>query len=180
MIDRRCDSSDANAFWISTGFVSYSTRDEAEAAISGMNGFFIGQKRLKVVRKRGQQAERYKDSSDTNNGHAAGSGFSGGDHSCGIDHAESGDSGHHVAHLFNSVGGGSEVSEEHGLLGGAGAYASNLEVFSPEGLLGPSMARRVFLYNVLRIPGTLRVQPIVDLCDATASLHRDEVIESYV
>ncbi|CAM9312884.1 unnamed protein product, partial [Sphacelaria rigidula] len=34
------------------GFVSYTEPTHAEAAIARMNGFFIGNKRLKVVRKR--------------------------------------------------------------------------------------------------------------------------------
>lgn len=34
--------------------MSYTRPEDAEAAITGMNGFFIGHKRLKVVRKRGQ------------------------------------------------------------------------------------------------------------------------------
>ncbi|CAN0508452.1 unnamed protein product, partial [Scytosiphon promiscuus] len=36
-------------------FVSYTKSEQADAAITNMNGYFIGQKRLKVVRKRGQQ-----------------------------------------------------------------------------------------------------------------------------
>lgn len=45
-------------YLVYTGFVSYTKSEQADAAITHMNGYFIGQKRLKVVRKRGQHAER--------------------------------------------------------------------------------------------------------------------------
>lgn len=50
------------------GFVSYADPEEAEAAIAGMNGFFIGHKRLKVVRKRGQM-HRQESVSSGDSGH---------------------------------------------------------------------------------------------------------------
>ena len=45
--------------------MSYTKPEHADAAITHMNGYFIGQKRLKVVRKRGQQAERCPPSDNT-------------------------------------------------------------------------------------------------------------------
>lgn len=56
------------SIWLLTlaaGFVSYDDPDHAELAMSRMDGFFIGQKRLKVVQKRGE--ERVFDTSRTVN-----------------------------------------------------------------------------------------------------------------
>lgn len=49
------------------GFVSYARPQHAEAAIGRMNGFFVGNKRLKVVRKRGQQLDRCCSDNSTGN-----------------------------------------------------------------------------------------------------------------
>ncbi len=110
--------------------MSYTKPEEADAAISSMNGFFIGQKRLKVVRKRGQQTERYADSSNSAT-------------SARID-----DPG-----FVGSVGGctGNGNGNGNGSGNGSGSGNSNVEAgtppdldfLTPEGLLGQSMARRV-------------------------------------
>ncbi|CAM9959662.1 unnamed protein product, partial [Scytosiphon promiscuus] len=121
------------------GFVSYSTPEEAEAAISGMNGFFIGQKRLKVVRKRGQQADRYTDGGTRRNGRGGDFGYAGSNSASGMAQAESGDVGHGGIHPPDDDNVTSEISE-HRTLNGNG-FQENLDFFSPEGLLGQSMAR---------------------------------------
>ncbi|CAM9187118.1 unnamed protein product, partial [Hapterophycus canaliculatus] len=121
------------------GFVSYSTPEEAEAAISGMNGFFIGQKRLKVVRKRGQQRDRYPDGSNRSSGRANDPSYNGHNDACRVAQTESDDSGHGGIRTLNNDISSSEVSE-HRALPGAG-FQGNLDFFSPEGLLGQSITR---------------------------------------
>lgn len=77
-----------------TGFVSYTNLAEADTAIAKMNGFFIGHKRLKVVRKRGQVGAVSKHDSGSSisvgPSHVAAGGCNGatsggGDSSCGND-----------------------------------------------------------------------------------------------
>lgn len=114
--------------------MSYTKPEEADTAISSMNGFFIGQKRLKVVRKRGQQTDRCPDNSGNSNS------------SCRLS-----DPAYAVS---DGAGGGSVtgkgvgncdiagVSSGQRDLLGAGLRA-DLDFFTPEGLLGQSMTRRV-------------------------------------
>ncbi|CAM9430719.1 unnamed protein product, partial [Ectocarpus sp. 12 AP-2014] len=132
------------------GFVSYSKPDEAEAAISSMNGFFIGQKRLKVVRKRGQQTDRCLDSSSSsssnnnnnNSGRPRDPGYPAGDDSCGLARPNSGASGNAGTNVVvgSRMNNDNEDSTSHRSILGSGSQA-DLEFFTPEGLLGPSMTR---------------------------------------
>lgn len=92
--------------------MSYTKPEEADAAISSMNGFFIGQKRLKVVRKRGQQTDRWSDSTNSNSVR--------------------------VSDLGYTVGGASGGNGNSSI--GAGSQA-DLDFFTPEGPLGQSLAR---------------------------------------
>lgn len=100
-----------------SGFVSYTKPEEADAAISSMNGFFIGQKRLKVVRKRGQQTDRSSDSTNSTSVRASDLGY-------------------------NNTGGASGGSGSSNI--GAGSKA-DLDFFTPEVSLGQSLARRVLV-----------------------------------
>lgn len=123
------------------GFVSYTKPEEADAAISSMNGFFIGQKRLKVVRKRGQQTERYADSSNSTASARIDGPRGGGAGGC--DGNGNGNSN------GRSNGGGNGDSDGNGNGGGNGnsnieaGTPLDLDFLTPEGLLGQSMARRV-------------------------------------
>lgn len=120
----------------SAGFVSYTRPEHADAAIAGMNGFFIGHKRLKVVRKRGQKIDRFHDS-----------------------FYPTGDSGYSIAgdNLFGIWRGDNDDSSSSG--GGDGAGSDNtisavelcntpvcrsqleLDFLAPQGLLGRSITR---------------------------------------
>lgn len=119
-----------------TGFVSYTKPEEADAAISGMNGFFIGQKRLKVVRKRGQQTVRCPDNSSNSNssGRVSDPAYAVGD---GADGGSGSGTGSVKGFGNASVAGVS--SGERSLLGAG--LQGDLDSFTPEGLLGQSMAR---------------------------------------
>lgn len=97
--------------------MSYTKPEEADAAIASMNGFFIGQKRLKVVRKRGQQIERSSDSANSAN-------------SASVRASD-------LGYAAGGAGGGNGTSNI-----GAGSQA-DLDIFTPEGSLGQSLARRV-------------------------------------
>lgn len=156
------------------GFVSYTKPEHADAAIARMNGYFIGHKRLKVVRKRGQQTDRCHDSSSL----ASDSGYDGGvDSACGIGMADG--SGSSVSGVLNGSAGNGIVngSAGNGIIngsagnGGVNGSAGNgvvnttavggqrtlfggsepgLDFLTPEGLLGQSMTRRAhFTHNCL-------------------------------
>eukprot|EP00903_Cladosiphon_okamuranus_P016667 g15369.t1 len=105
------------------GFVSYTKPEEADAAISSMNGFFIGQKRLKVVRKRGQQTDRSSNSTNSAN-------------STNNTSVRASDLGYTVGGEGGGNGSSSNV--------GAGSQAE-LDFFTPEGSLGESLARQVLV-----------------------------------
>lgn len=134
--------------------MSYSTPDEVEAAISGMNGFFIGLKRLKVVRKRGQQTDRYPDGGNRSSARASDSGYAGNNGACGMTRTESVDSGQGEIHPLNNDDGNSEVGDNRALPGAG--FHGNLDFFSPEGLLGQSMTRQVC--RGARAPPTARAK----------------------
>lgn len=130
------------------GFVSYTNPDHADAAIAHMNGFFIGHKRLKVVRKRGQQ--RASDGSSTANesGHINGNN----EGVCGIrrsDSSGSGIGGGAISGGGGGGGGGGVIGRRGGDCGGGYGQSElhdgsqlDLDFLTPEGLLGQSMARR--------------------------------------
>lgn len=101
--------------------MSYTKPEEADAAISSMNGFFIGQKRLKVVRKRGQQTDR----SSTNSANST--------NSTSVRASD-------LGYTAGGAGGGngSNISV------GAGSQAE-LDFFTPESSLGQSLARQVLV-----------------------------------
>lgn len=143
--------------------MSYSKPEQADAAIAGMNGFFIGQKRLKVVRKRGQQqpGDRCYESNTSSAGigtsinkssSPAGSvdgGYAGGGSMCGIVRSDSGGGGVSGGGAMNGVGGDGVSSTGNGG-GGSGPPLAfhrretklDLDFLTPEGLLGQSMTRR--------------------------------------
>ena len=110
--------------------MSYTKPEEADAAIASMNGFFIGQKRLKVVRKRGQQADRSSDST-TNNNNTKNS-----NNSTNGTNVRAGDLGYTGSGVVGDGSGTSNV--------GAGSQPE-LDFFTPEGSLGQSLARRVLV-----------------------------------